>query len=104
MLVRLEGPVDWQVACGLEQAGDTRTLLAPDYDVLIDSPIEAGIHERVSFDVDGKPHDIVLWGGSSFDSDRLERDFAQMIRTEAAIFGVRFPTIGMCSCCMSHRA
>ena len=87
LLVRLEGPVDWQVACGLEHAGDPRILLAPDYDVLIDSPIEAGIHDRVSFDVDGKQHDIVLWGGCSFDSDRLERDFAQVIRTEAAIFG-----------------
>ena len=69
------------------RTGDSRTLLAPDYDVLIDSPIEIGIHERVSFDVDGKQHDIVLWGGCSFDSDRLERDFAKVIRAEAAIFG-----------------
>jgi predicted metalloprotease with PDZ domain len=89
VLVRLEAPVNWQVACGLEhEPGEPRTLLAPDYDVLIDSPIETGLHERVSFDVDGKQHDIILWGGSSFDSDRIERDFARVIRAEAAIFGV----------------
>jgi predicted metalloprotease with PDZ domain len=89
LLVRLEAPTDWQVSCGLEHAaGDPRTLLAPDYDVLIDSPIEVGLHDRVSFDVDGKPHDIVLWGGVPFNSDRLERDFAQIIRAVAAIFGV----------------
>jgi predicted metalloprotease with PDZ domain len=89
LLVRLEAPVDWRVSCGLEHdAADTRTLLAPDYDVLIDSPIEVGLHDRVSFEVDGKPHEIMLWGGVPFDADRLERDFAQITRTEAAIFGV----------------
>ncbi|HET9941731.1 MAG TPA: peptidase M61, partial [Terriglobia bacterium] len=88
LLVRLDAPADWEIACGLDAApGDAQTLLAPDYDVLIDSPIEIGIHERATFDVDGKKHDIVVWGGVSFDSDRLERDFAKIVRAEAAIFG-----------------
>jgi predicted metalloprotease with PDZ domain len=88
LLVRLEAPADWEVASGMEHEPDNvRTLLAPDYDVLIDSPIEAGLHERATFDVDGKTHEIILWGGAPFDSDRLERDFAQIIRKEAAIFG-----------------
>jgi predicted metalloprotease with PDZ domain len=88
ILVRLEAPANWQIACGLDAApGDPRTLLAPDYDVLIDSPIEIGIHERVTFNVDGKRHDIVVWGEVPFDSDRLERDFSKIIRAEAAIFG-----------------
>src|SRR5262245_51710760 len=86
--VRFEAPPDWQIASGLEpDAEDSRALVAPNYDVLIDSPIEIGIHERVSFNVDGKQHDIILWGGASFDANRLERDFAQIIRTEAVIFG-----------------
>jgi predicted metalloprotease with PDZ domain len=89
VLVRLEAPANWEIACGLDTApGDTRALLAPDYDVLIDSPIEIGIHERITFDVDGKRHDIVVWGEVPFDSDRLERDFSKIIRAEAAIFGV----------------
>jgi predicted metalloprotease with PDZ domain len=87
-LVRLEAPADWQIACGLEATpDDARTLLAPNYDVLIDSPIEIGIHERVTFDVDGKRHDIAVWGDVPFDSDRLESDFSKIIRAEAAIFG-----------------
>jgi predicted metalloprotease with PDZ domain len=86
--VRLEAPADWQVACGLEhEPGDRRALLAPDYDTLIDSPIEIGHHELVTFDVDGKRHDVAVWGGIPFDSERLERDFAKVIRAEAAIFG-----------------
>lgn len=88
LLVRLDAPADWQIACGLDHApGDPRILLAPDYDVLADSPIEIGLHESMSFDVDGKRHDIALWGEAKFDSDRLETDFARIIRTEAAIFG-----------------
>jgi predicted metalloprotease with PDZ domain len=88
VLVRLEAPANWEIACGLDAApGEPRTLLAPDYDVLIDSPIEIGIHERVTFNVDGKRHDIVVWGEVPFDSDRLERDFSKIIRAEAAIFG-----------------
>lgn len=88
VLVRLDAPANWEIACGLEPApGDARALLAPDYDVLIDSPIEIGIHERVTFEVDGRRHDIVVWGEVPFDSDRLERDFSKIIRAEAEIFG-----------------
>jgi len=88
LLVRFDAPANWEIACGLDAApGDSRTLLAPDYDVLIDSPIEIGIHERATFDVDGKRHDIVVWGEVAFDSDRLERDFAKIVRAEASIFG-----------------
>ena len=88
VLIRLEAPSNWEVACGLDSIpGDARTLLADNYDVLIDSPIEIGVHERMTFDVDGKRHDIVVWGGVSFESERLERDFTRIIRAEAGIFG-----------------
>jgi predicted metalloprotease with PDZ domain len=37
--VHLKAPELWSVACGLESAhGDPRTLLAPSYDLLVDSP------------------------------------------------------------------
>jgi predicted metalloprotease with PDZ domain len=86
--VFLDAPADWRVACGLKhQAGNSRILLAPNYDVLIDSPIEVGLHQALCFEVEGKPHDIAVWGEAGFDSDRLERDFAKIIEIEAAIFG-----------------
>src|SRR4051812_23169059 len=41
--VQIEAPADWRIACGLKHEGARpRTLLAPSYDVLIDSPIEVG--------------------------------------------------------------
>jgi predicted metalloprotease with PDZ domain len=86
--VHLDAPADWRVACGLKhEAGKPRTLLAPDYDTLIDSPIEVGLHQALCFEVEGKPHDIAVWGDPDFDSERLERDFAKIIKAEAAIFG-----------------
>ena len=88
LLVHLDAPADWQVACGLEHAdGDPFKLLAPNYDVLIDSPIEIGLHELLTFDVNGKRHDVAVWGGAEFDADRLERDFTKIIEAEARLFG-----------------
>jgi predicted metalloprotease with PDZ domain len=88
IVVYLDAPADWRVGCGLRhEAGNPRTLLAPNYDVLIDSPIEIGVHEALRFEVDEKPHDVVVWGEAQFDSDRIERDFAKIIKAEAAIFG-----------------
>jgi predicted metalloprotease with PDZ domain len=88
LLVRLDTPADWQVACGLPHAdGDPFTLLAPNYDVLIDSPIEVGLHELITFDVNEKRHDIALWGLADFNGDRLEKDFAKVIEAEAKVFG-----------------
>jgi len=86
--VHLDAPADWRIACGLKhEAGNPRTLLAPTYDVLIDSPIEIGIHEALCFEIDGKPHETAVWGDAHVDSDRIERDFAKIVRAEAEIFG-----------------
>jgi predicted metalloprotease with PDZ domain len=88
VLVHLDTPADWQVACGLPHAdNDPFTLLAPNYDVLIDSPIEVGLHELITFDLNGKRHEVAVWGGAEYDADRLERDFAKIIAEEANLFG-----------------
>ena len=86
--VSIDAPPAWKIASGLKHAAaDPRLLLAPNYDVLIDSPIEAGLHETLCFELDGKPHDIVLWGKPRHDPEKLKRDFAAIVRQGAAIFG-----------------
>ena len=89
LAVRIEAPEEWHVASGLESApGDPRTLLAPDYDTLADSPIEVGLQERLAFEVDGVPHQIVLWPpGARYDADRLIGDITKIVETQRAIFG-----------------
>jgi predicted metalloprotease with PDZ domain/ketosteroid isomerase-like protein len=86
--VRISAPDDWAVATGLDGAtGDPRLFMAPDYDVLVDSPFEIGIHDVIEFDVDGVPHQIVIWGGPEYDADELHEDFADIVRAQAAMYG-----------------
>lgn len=55
----------WKLATGLpsRQEGSGWAVTAKDYDRLVDSPIEVGLHDTRTFDVDGVPHEIVVWTG-----------------------------------------
>ncbi|MBX3362983.1 MAG: M61 family metallopeptidase [Phycisphaeraceae bacterium] len=90
--VTVHAPERWRVACGLRSVeGEPRVLLAPDYDVLVDSPIEIGEIEVMSFESDGKSHEIAIWaqgaGGVSYDPERLKDDFKKIVDECIAIFG-----------------
>lgn len=84
--VRVEAPDGWSVSCGLPMAGDG-SLLAPDYDMLVDCPLEIGTHRRVQFQVRGVPHEIAIWGEGDWDAERLRRDFADIVAEQSSIFG-----------------
>lgn len=89
--VRIEAPADWRTATGLEpDPASPGVWLAPNYDVLVDSPFEIGLHEIMSFDVDGVPHEIAIWAPGPqprIDADQMKRDFAAIVRTQREIFG-----------------
>lgn len=86
--VEIVAPQGWKIASGLEFAhGSDDTLTAPNYDVLVDSPIEIGEHEFIRFEALGKPHDIVIWGDVKFDAEQLVEDFRDIVETQHAIFG-----------------
>ncbi len=88
-LVHLEGaPSDWTVATGLEPSGgDPRLLFTPNYDVLVDTPIEIGELETITFEVEGTPHEIAIWGEGAYDLPTMARDFEQIVRDQLAVFG-----------------
>jgi predicted metalloprotease with PDZ domain len=87
--VRVEAPDGWWIATGLEPVpGRPDVVTAPSYDVLMDSPLEIGLHDRHVFEVDGRPHEIVVWPtGIDYDATRLQEDFARIVETQTAIFG-----------------
>ena len=100
--VRPEGGTAWRVASGLDGPGKSGenlwVLTAPNYDILADSPIEAGVQHVIPFDVDGVPHEIVVWTGEpSTDAsqtraratkwDSLAEDFGKIVRAQKEIFG-----------------
>jgi predicted metalloprotease with PDZ domain len=86
--INVEAPASWKIATGLECAPDNpRKLLAADYDVLVDSPLEIGLHDLLEFEVRGKPHQIAIWGKATYDPARLKADFAKIIECLAGLFG-----------------
>jgi len=88
VLVNIEAPASWKIATGLECVpGNPRKLLAPNYDVLVDSPLEIGLHDLLEFEVNGKPHQIAIWGGAKYDPDKLKADFAKIVKSQADLFG-----------------
>jgi predicted metalloprotease with PDZ domain len=88
ILINVEAPAAWKIATGLECVpGHPRKLLAPNYDILVDSPLEIGLHDLLEFDVSGKPHQIAIWGGAKYDPDKLKADFAKIVKSQAGIFG-----------------
>lgn len=85
--ITVDAPDGWHTATGLAPDPDIPDAwLAPDYNVLVDSPLEIGEHQIIGFAVDGTPHEIVIWGPVKPDADRLAHDFAAIVRTERDIF------------------
>ena len=64
---------------------------APDYEELIDHPVEMGEFEVVSFEACGVPHDIVLAGRFDCDRERLARDLEKICATHIRFFGEPAP-------------
>ncbi|MGH8456420.1 MAG: M61 family metallopeptidase [Stenotrophobium sp.] len=61
--------------------------IAPDYEELIDHPVELGRFERLDFNVDGIPHALVLSGRYELDRERVTRDLAKICHVERELFG-----------------
>jgi predicted metalloprotease with PDZ domain len=94
--VEIAAPSGWRVACALSTAtdGDLHRLQAPDYDTLVDSPIELGTHRVESFEALGKRHTYAIWpapGIGDADSKRLVEDTRTIVETEARLFGGTLP-------------
>ena len=78
----------WQVTTPLPAIADApNTFLAANYDELVDSPFEIGNHQLYSFSVEGKSHELAIWGGGNLNPDRLIPDIQKIIQAESQLFG-----------------
>lgn len=76
---------NWHVTTGMEGRGTRFT--APDYDTFIDAPLEIGTQEDFTFDVDGIPHVLSIFGEGNWDADVLVRDMTKIITSTKAVWG-----------------
>jgi predicted metalloprotease with PDZ domain len=104
--VTIAAPDGWAIATPLPPAQNQKdTFIAPNFDILVDSPFEIGQHTVHPFEALGKPHEYVIQAGNhNLDVDTLIIDTQKIIATEAAMFGglpydryqfmLHLPTIG----------
>jgi len=79
--ILIRPPRGWRIATGLQEEG--RGLYsAPDYDTLVDCPIEMGRFRELSFRFRGKRHRIALHGPGNYEERRLVRDVRKIVATE----------------------
>ncbi|WP_408890878.1 M61 family metallopeptidase [Myxococcus faecalis] len=83
--VTVEAPAGWTSFCALGQRDGA--FVANDYDTLVDSPIEVGPHTPLTFTVAGVSHEVVVWGDTPADPERLCSDFQRLCEVQARLFG-----------------
>ncbi|RKH15415.1 M61 family peptidase [Corallococcus sp. CA053C] len=82
--VTVDAPPDWRTFCALDAEGST--FHAQDYDTLVDSPFEVGPHTPLTFTVAGVPHEVVVWGDSVPDAERLCADMQRVCEAQARMY------------------
>ena len=87
--VVLEVPPDWSVVTELEEVGRSPPRYrAPDYDALVDAPIDAGHPVVLTVHPKGIPHRIALCGaGGNYTARRLAHDVAKIVSATVDMVG-----------------
>lgn len=88
--VKLDTPANWVSRSGMDKGNCDHCFIAPNYDVLIDSPIETGEHEFHQFEVDGHPIELAIWGRGNYDGKKMALDLKKIVEGGQKLFGA-FP-------------
>ncbi|NTS77670.1 M61 family metallopeptidase [Catenovulum sp. SM1970] len=84
--VSLTIPKHWDSISGMESGGGKHRFVAPNYDILVDSPIEAGVFERYAFKSAGVDFELAIWGEGNYDGQQMADDLAKMVTTANSIW------------------
>jgi predicted metalloprotease with PDZ domain len=82
--VALSLPQGWKAFSGMEQPRPA-SFVAPNWDVLTDSPIEAGPHQLRRFEADGRQYELVIWGRGNHDGDKIAADLKKLVPQSQSI-------------------
>lgn len=79
-------PADWKLIAELRPGPDPNSFVAPNYDALVDAPVEAGKFSEFEFDEDSA-HFRVAVDGKSYDEGRLEDYLKRITNYEMHLMG-----------------
>jgi predicted metalloprotease with PDZ domain len=68
-------------------AGQANTFDAPNFDLLVDSPIEIGNQRTFSFTAANVPHTVAMYGLAEYDEKRLAADYTRVCEAAASVVG-----------------
>ncbi|BAZ17881.1 peptidase M61 domain-containing protein [Calothrix sp. NIES-4071] len=86
--ITIKAPSEWHITTALPPVPEKiNTFRAADFDTLVDSPFEIGVHEVYNFEVLGKPHELAIWGKGNYQVERMITDIKRIIEVEAELFG-----------------
>ncbi|MCB9360058.1 MAG: M61 family metallopeptidase [Flavobacteriales bacterium] len=78
---------DWKkVSTSLTKVGDFK-YTAPNYDILVDSPVEIGNHITFDFTSAGVLHHVAMYGEGNYDIEKLKIDMAKVTQAATDVFG-----------------
>ncbi|GAA5219200.1 PDZ domain-containing protein [Corallincola platygyrae] len=84
--VVLDVPEAWQSRSGMQKLGE-HIFVADNYDILVDSPIETGIHEFHEFQVADRHYQLLFWGEGNHDSQLVIEDLKKLDRAAGELWG-----------------
>jgi predicted metalloprotease with PDZ domain len=78
-----------EISTGMEAVGKDKFILqAPDYDILVDSPIEVGNHKILIFNADGGTrYEMAMYGETQYDESRLISDMKTVVEEAGKVVG-----------------
>lgn len=84
-VVQLDVPKGWRSTSGMPRLGEHQ-FKAANYDVLIDSPIETGIHQSYTFKADGRDYEVVIWGEGNYNAKQMVADLEKLVQQTDTIW------------------
>ena len=82
---------EWKViSTGLEASSEegegAESFVVPNFDILVDSPIEVGNQQFHSFDVNGIKHEVSIFSQREFDQTKFVSDLKKIVETTVPVF------------------
>jgi predicted metalloprotease with PDZ domain len=76
-----------QITTGLQKNSGNNVFQVIDFDNLVDCPIEIGNQKILSFDLNGIPHQIAMYGQTNYNEEKLKSDMQKVCSTAASVIG-----------------
>ena len=80
---------DWtEISTALPVVGKNKwNRSAPNYDILVDSPVEIGTQDIFYFEASGVNHEVAMYGGGNYDKERIKADFTKIVEECTNLYG-----------------